>query len=114
MIVSAKAFDLSLTLSIDQQYVNQPFVTSAWEIVRDFANMLFIFVLLYVGINTMLGGAGHTRAIFMVIIVALLINFSLFFTKIIIDAGNILAVGVYESIGSAPAPGQPRDISLSL
>ncbi|MFZ2832101.1 MAG: hypothetical protein WAZ40_03020, partial [Minisyncoccia bacterium] len=28
-----------------------------------------------------------------------LINFSLFFTKVVIDAGNILAVGVYEGMG---------------
>lgn len=115
LIISARIFDFSLMLSINPQYVDQPFVTSAWEIVRDFSNMVFIFVLLYTGIMTMLGTAGARKTIVNVIIVALLINFSLFFTKVVIDAGNVLAVGVYESMGPPSAvTGQPRDISLAI
>lgn len=112
--LAANVFDYSLFLSINQQYVNQPFVTSAWEIMRDFSNMVFIFVLLYTGIMTMFGLADTRRTIINVVIIALLINFSLFFTKIVIDAGNILAVGIYESMAASPATGKPREISIAI
>ncbi|MEK7460068.1 MAG: hypothetical protein AAB628_00765 [Patescibacteria group bacterium] len=111
LVFSLQVFDFSLMLSISPQYVNQPFITSAWEIVRDFSNMVFIFVLLYTGILTMLGTGGARKTIVNVIIVALLINFSLFFTKVVIDAGNVLAVGVYESMGPPAQAGQPRELS---
>jgi hypothetical protein len=46
-----------------------------------------------------------------IVLASLLINFSLFFTKILIDASNIVTIGVYRSILSTPVtppqPGQP-------
>ena len=67
--------------------------------IRDFSNMLFIFILLYTGISTIVGREKDWRGVVLrVVIIALLINFSLFFTKVVIDAGNVLAVGVRDSI----------------
>lgn len=92
-------FDKTIDLSIDKQYVSDPvFINDSWKIIRDFSNMLFIFILLYTGIMTMFGSKDWKRTVIQVIVIALLINFSLFFTKIVIDAGNILATGVYRSI----------------
>jgi hypothetical protein len=71
-------------------------VTGAWKTVRDISNMGFIFVLLYAGIKMILGiGKNVQRLIVTVIVVAILMNFSLFFTKVIIDASNILAMFFY-------------------
>lgn len=114
MMIAGMMFDYSLMLSITKDFINQDFVTSSWTIVRDFSNMLFIFILLYTGVETILGVGNWRRTVLMVVIMALLINFSLFFTKVVIDAGNILAVGVYEALGSSPGSGKPNEISGTL
>jgi hypothetical protein len=69
------------------------FVHRGWALVRDISNIFFIFVLLYIAIGTILNlsQVDTKKMLTKVIIIALLINFSLFFTKIVIDASNILA-----------------------
>ncbi len=76
------------------------FIESGWKITRDIANILFIFILLWVGIGTILGShsVDAKKTIGMVIIIALLLNFSLFFARVIIDASNILAGVFYNQI----------------
>lgn len=81
----------------------------AWVIFRDIANILFIFALIYIAIKTILQGTGQTaKSIGTVIIVAVLINFSLFFTKVIIDVTNTAAISFYnsivETVGTAATP----------
>ncbi|MDO8604108.1 MAG: hypothetical protein Q7K40_01745 [bacterium] len=114
MLIAGKIFDYSLMLSISNTFVNQPFIDTLWTIVRDFSNMIFIFILIYAGVQTILSLGDWKKTIKMVVIMALLINFSLFFTKVVIDAGNVLAVGVYESLGENPAQGKQREISGTL
>ena len=81
---------------------DQPFVSEAWVVVRDLSNIFFIFILLYIAFQTILGLGGHgggpKKMIAQVIIMALLINFSMFFTKVIIDSSNILALIFYNKI----------------
>ena len=66
----------------------------------DLANICFIFLLVYAGIRLILGvGKFNAKSMIVnVILMAVLINFSLFFTKIIIDAGNITARIFYNAI----------------
>jgi hypothetical protein len=75
-------------------------VDIGWTIFRDVANMLFIFILLWVAVTTILGlQSGETKRMLMnVILAALLINFSLFFTKALIDASNIFTLHFYNLI----------------
>lgn len=91
--------------TVGQMSVNYTGLTSintTWGTIRDLANMGFIFILLYAAIQTILGiGSDTQKLIRNIIIVAILINFSLFFTKIIIDISNILAIFFYDAI----APG---------
>lgn len=108
---SGYILDVMLTLSIDSQFVNQTFVADSWTVVRDFSNMLFIFILLYVGVQTILGMGDWRKTVLMVIVMALLINFSLFFTKVVIDAGNVLAVGIYSSMSTPKSPDKQNIIS---
>ena len=98
--ISGYIFDATITLSISKKYVDEAFVSTVWKIIRDFSNMIFIFVLLYTGIQTMLGMGDWRKTVLHIIIIALLINFSLFFTKVVIDAGNILAVGIFQAMGT--------------
>ncbi len=99
LTLSGYLFDFMLNLGIDRDFIIQPFVNKIWVVMRDFSNMMFIFILLYTGIRTMLWGDDWKKPVMMVVVIALLINFSLFFTKIVIDAGNVLAVGVYSGMG---------------
>ncbi len=99
LTIAGYLFNAVLFLSINKDFIDQDFIDDMWIIVRDFSNMVFIFVLLYAGIQTMFGAPGWGKTVIRVVIIALLINFSLFFTKVIIDTGNILAVTVYESMG---------------
>lgn len=93
-------FDTAITLSIDKSFIVKPFIAELWTVIRNFSNMIFIFILLYTGVSTMLGMGNWRKTVINVLIIALLINFSLFFTKVVIDAGNVLAVGVYSSMGA--------------
>lgn len=112
LVVAGLIFDTSITLSIDRTYVGKTFVGEVWTIIRDFSNMLFIFILLYAGIQMMLGMGNYKETIRLVIIVALLINFSLFFTKVVIDAGNILSVGIFQAMG-AEKSNSPTSVAMA-
>ena len=84
------------------------FVEKGWGAVRDVANIFFILMLLYVAIKTVLSlnVTDNKRLVGVIIIVALLINFSLFTTKVVIDASNILAKIFYNNITSQGPNGE--------
>ncbi len=82
-------------------YIAGP-VNDTWTLIRDVANMGFIFMLLYASIKTIIGQENDARGLVVkMIIAAVLVNFSLFFTKVIIDIANLLALTFYTAI----APG---------
>ncbi len=78
-------------------------INDVWRIIRDLVNMSFIFILLYHGIRMVLGlsDAGVKKIIAGIVTTAILINFSLLFTKVIIDASNVVTLGFYNSISAA-------------
>lgn len=88
-------------------------VRAAWEMFRDLGNIILIFGFVAIGIATILDNAsyGAKKALPKLIIVAIMLNFSLFATEFIIDTGNMFATQFYTQIngGSLPANG----ISLS-
>ena len=73
-------------------------INSAWGTIRDIVNMFFIFILLYTAIMTMFGRGDYKKTIVYMVIAAILINFSLLFTQVVIDAGNLLALTFYNAI----------------
>jgi hypothetical protein len=93
-------FDTFLSLTLGSAIYNNSFISEGWAVVRDLANMFFIVVLLYIALQIILGLTHHgvKQMIAKVIIMALLINFSMFFTKVIIDTSNILALVFYNKI----------------
>ncbi|MCU0660116.1 MAG: hypothetical protein MUD00_00675 [Candidatus Pacebacteria bacterium] len=93
--------DAFVTFSISTKVYSDPsFITEGWKIVRDIANIFFIFVLVYIAFKLILGVSGSDvkRMLTTIIIVGVLINFSLFFTKVVIDSSNILARIFYQQI----------------
>ena len=94
--------DFFVYYSTDSASYTNTFVSQGWGAVRDIANILFIISLLYVAIKTILGlnVTDNKKIVGAVIVIALIINFSLFTTKVVIDASNILAKVFYNNITS--------------
>jgi len=107
LVIVAALLDFSIQISISgfNSFVSASDITASWVIIRDVINISFIFILLYIAITTIIGGAGIKTKVLIkdVIVGALLINFSLFFTRILIDGGNILAAALYNKVSSLSA-----------
>ena len=87
------------------------FINEAWEVIRDLVNMSFIFILLWMAFKMILNLGGDVRKMLVnVIIVALLVNFSLAITKIIIDASNIVTLQFYNQITAVPTGTSPTNV----
>src|SRR3989344_8124903 len=99
--------DTITDLKVNLGTLEQNGLKSVWGTIRDLMNMTFIFVLLYTAIGTILGIAKSDwkKVVSLVIIAAILINFSLFFTKVLIDASNIVAITFYDLIRDPSAGG---------
>ncbi|MES2930620.1 MAG: hypothetical protein V4665_02450 [Patescibacteria group bacterium] len=92
-------FDNTFAYSVQDTSYRSPFVVEGWGIVRDFCNMFFIFVLLYIAFSTILNihGFKTKEMVVNVVIIGLLINFSLFAAQLVVDSSNILARVFYNS-----------------
>lgn len=88
-------------VEMSQQVNTISAINIGWEAFRDIANLTFIFIILFIAIGLIIGNETYnTRSVMVrLIIVALLINFSLFFTKVVIDSSNILAIEFYKKTG---------------
>ncbi|MEK7113683.1 MAG: hypothetical protein AAB873_02545, partial [Patescibacteria group bacterium] len=97
---AAKFLDFFVYYSTNSSSYSNEFVANAWGIVRDIVNIFFIVSLVYIGIMTILGihASENKKMVGMVVLIALVINFSLFTTKIVIDASNIMAKVFYNNI----------------
>jgi len=99
--VSVWFLDTSIAMSLNSSLITSlTTINDGWSIVRDVCNMFFIFSLLYIAIATILQAASFNwkKTLGNLIIAALLINFSLFFTKVIIDVSNMFAVTFYNGM----------------
>ncbi|MFH1366199.1 MAG: hypothetical protein ABIG99_02330 [Patescibacteria group bacterium] len=98
LYLSAYFFNVLISITLSSKlFTASAFVPAAWTVVRDLSNIFFILILLYIAIKVILGlgGSEVKKMIAKVIIIALLINFSMFFTGVIIDTSNILALIFY-------------------
>lgn len=115
--LAGKALDYTLQHSLKDTSYRSAFVVEGWGIVRDICNLFFIFVLLYIAFKVILnvGKGGDPKGLIInVIIVGLLINFSLFATRVIIDASNILSRVFYnEQVIASGKTGSGGEIEFS-
>lgn len=79
-----------------------PVVSATWHILRDFSNMLFVIILVYVAFATIFDQKNYSfqPMITRFIIVAVMINFSLAIGNIVIDACQVLTNIFLGSIGN--------------
>lgn len=73
-------------------------VEQLWVAVRDIFNLTFIFGLVYIGFKMILNSddSGTRRWLVHLIMAALLVNFSLFITKFIVDISNVTATQIID------------------
>ena len=97
--ITAGLADNLLWQSLQSWTYQNDFILTGWTVMRDMANISFIAGLLYAAFLLMSGNDGSgKKVVYMVIVLALGINFSLFFTRLMIDGGNILARSIYQNI----------------
>lgn len=101
-------------------------INTTWAVLRDIFNLSFIFGLVFIGFKMILriDDANSKRWLVSLVLAALLVNFSLFITKFVIDFSNIIAVemineGMSQPIRSgtatvfAPAEGDSTRVDIS-
>jgi len=98
--LSANFLDFFVYYSTNSSSYTNEFINKGWGLIRDIANIFFIIALLYIAIKTILSlnVTDNKKLIAAVILAALLINFSLFITQVVIDGSNILAKVFYNQI----------------
>ena len=105
-------FDYSIEIAVNSAefFKALNIIEPMWAVVRDFANMTFIFVLIYLAWQILLGKGNFSAKenVMRLVLVAILINFSLFAAKAMVDASNILSLNIYESI---KAPNSSPDVN---
>ncbi len=111
--MAGKIFDYSVDWGLNfSKILNQvPVVESGWKVLRDIANIAFIFIALWSGISIILGINAEKAwgLLAHMVLVALFINFSLFITKTVIDASNIAALHFYRLMVASPCPDTPEN-----
>ena len=81
----------------------------AWTVLRDIGNIVLIFGFLAIGITTIIDSdwyGGGVKMLPMLLVAAIFLNFSLFISEAVIDAGNLVATEFYAQIngGSTALP----------
>lgn len=71
-------------------------IEDIWALIRDMFNLLFIFGLIFIGFRIILeiDDSGAKRTLGTLVAAALLINFSLYVTQVVVDFGNIAAAQI--------------------
>jgi len=88
------AIEFFVVKGYDQSLVST--INDLWGMTRDLFNLTFIFGLLYIGFKMILDSENSNtrRWLVSLILAALLINFSLYITKVVIDVSNIIATQI--------------------
>ncbi|HBM46142.1 MAG: hypothetical protein UT05_C0003G0085 [Parcubacteria group bacterium GW2011_GWF2_38_76] len=108
--ISAMFFEFSVDQSINSiaKYADSSGVLTAWKVLRDTTNMLFLMIMMYIAIGTVLQleGVNWKKQIGAIIMAAILINFSMTITRVVVDVTNVFAVYFYEQAkGGENGPG---------
>lgn len=94
-----------------------PGIESVWTVFRDIANIIIIGMFTFIALSMILGieKFNARQMVAKVLLIAVLINFSLLFTRIIIESSNFFAIQFYKaaSFGVDPATGNAAAIGIS-
>ncbi len=101
--LSGVLFDKLITytvVNLSQQIKSFTGIGTIWTLFRDIANIGFIFIMIAISIGTILQSSAYNvkQLLVKVIIAAVVMNFSLFYTKALIDFSNVFALAFYNRI----------------
>jgi len=106
---------INYTLNLNTLLERLPVVDIGWKVLRDLANIVFIFIALWCGLSITLGiGDNGKKAwglLAQMVLVALFMNFSLVITKAVVDVSNVAALHFYSLIVE---PGKEGDYDSGL
>ena len=90
---------LALVFEFARYLGNSEGMLLAWSILRDFANIGLLFGFLFLGIATILDLHSYPwkKTLPMLIIYAVLLNFSLFISQAVIDVANVVSATLYRT-----------------
>lgn len=93
-------FDFFIGYSLSDEAYRHVFVQTGWQLVRDISNIFFILIMVWSGLMAVFktSNVSYKKVIPTLIINALIINFSLFATRVVIDISNITARLFYDRI----------------
>jgi hypothetical protein len=93
-------FDFFIGFSVSDETYRYDFVQKGWQVIRDFCNIFFIVLMVWTGLAAVFNfeKVNMKKAVVALIINAILINFSLFGTRLVIDLSNIGARIFYSRI----------------
>lgn len=94
-IFTVGMYDTTVFFKLDQT------IEAMWGVIRDMFNLLFIFGLIYAGFKLILGDDSSKRMIGSIVVAALLINFSLYVTQVVVDFTNVMAYQINSLIQPA-------------
>lgn len=117
--LAAWIFDNFLYIGISPVFFRAEFISEAWSSIRDIANFTFILGAIYIAFllihDAYKGSDTWKKPLIMLIIVAFILNFSLFFARVIVDAGNLSARVFYTAISIEIAdPGKHFALAQSI
>ena len=100
VILDATVIGLGATL---QQFGILDGIQLVWSAFRDISNIIIIGMFVFVAISMILGNAtyGTKKFVARILVVAVLINFSLLFTQLVIDTSNLAANQFYKGVRAA-------------
>lgn len=77
-----------------------PGVQAVWTVFRDIANIIIIGIFVFVAIEMILNTTtfGGRRTVAKILIVAVLINFSMLFARLVVEAGNFVSGQFYKAV----------------
>lgn len=101
---------------IGVKFTDNAFVTPAWTLIRDFANMGFVLALVAIGLGTALGQAEYKiqKTLPILIVMALAINFTPVFCGVLIDISNMITKFFLQEISWDWAVRTWRAMTISL
>ncbi len=93
-------FDFFLGYSISDEAYRMGFAVEGWKLIRDISNIFFIIILVWTGFAAVfdIGNISMKKVVPTLIINALIINFSLFATRLVIDISNVVTRVFYNNM----------------
>jgi hypothetical protein len=104
-------FDFFIGYSLSDASYRYPFAVTGWKLVRDISNVFFIIILIWTGFSAVFGISKFSMKSVVpnLIVNALLINFSLFATRLVIDVSNVTARVFYSQMVTCQAVNKNPD-----